>query len=273
MAPAGAGQDTAQDAAPPYGKWQPIWDKAPANVPYHKDRFETWMDNIGKVLGDPRNAWIGLGPMAGVVRPAGWGAEVLRRYKLLGGTPETLSKTLGQRGADPRYKDHMVRGFRRGTDIAAPAPDRDLAQWMTPQEQTMASMRRQLDELETAGVYFEAQGQGLRKARQPRFESRYMDAAKQTVVPLESNTSGNAAYNAISSRMGRIMNSPEFKFRKSEYTDLPPVSDAEYYNQLPIQAPHRKEFGGQYHRYLQAEIDEVNERARRYNFGRTGAAE
>jgi hypothetical protein len=168
-------------------------------------------------LDDPRNAWLSATPLGMVGKASklsGWGAEVLRRYKLLGGTTETLNKALVSRAVDPSVKNYVISGYRKATDIAAPSQG-PLS--------TMTTAEQQGHELENAGRMFEIGGNGLvgtrfgdsRKLAYRTVHEGIM--AKYPSERIESGSQGNAAYSAVSRQVGRMLDQPEFLGFKEHY--------------------------------------------------------
>lgn len=82
-----------------------------------------------EILGDPRNAWIGLGPLStvpmlgalGRLFNMGRGSDVLRRYAELGGTPKSLRKVLRGRKYETDDIDEISESFHRASDPAGQA--------------------------------------------------------------------------------------------------------------------------------------------------------
>lgn len=170
----------------------------------------------GDILSDPRNSWMGFGPIAMVAKPAGWGAEVLRRYKLLGGTPESLRRTLTNQSMLTGDRDAVVSGFRLGTDIAAPP---NVSKYGTPGYPQQAAM-------EMAG---EAYDNAL------RYTNVSSPLNSKPIAPvMESAQKGNAAYDAVSRQVARMLDQPGFGFKKAQ--DLPLVSDKQYFEQFPLKS-------------------------------------
>jgi hypothetical protein len=172
------------------------------------------LGTVIEILNDPRNSWMGLGPMAGVIKGPGWGAEALRRYKLMGGTPETLNHTLKMRAMHPESRNEIVSNFRRGTDIAAPGEDYQsrLLGLPTGQERTM----------NIAGSIYEQMDRGGRP------NTRFGSGPAQDITMhrpgepnMESASAANAAYGAVSRQVARMLDTPGFQFSKAQ--DLPVV--------------------------------------------------
>lgn len=158
-------------------------------------------DTVLQVLQDPRNAWIGMGPMAMATRAPGWGAEVLRRYKLMGGTPETLDKVLRNRNAHVYDRHGVVKSFRQATDIAAP-PNPVLSQ-----EAKMYKAGKMYENIIPS--HTQAGSRTLGEISQTR--EKIVDAKQRRglSVPkldyIESGMKGNAAYNALSRQVARML--------------------------------------------------------------------
>lgn len=215
------------------------------------------------------DSWMALpggGAMLGMTRAPGWGAEVLRRYKLLGGTPETLDKALRHRNLAEWDRHIIHQGFRKGTDIAAPAPE----QYHTPHyarrpsitnpEMTNDIREQQLAALEAAGSRLERtqpsapastgyrtlgersaataqeatglQRRLLRQGENPEEVERTVNASYPSIP---SGVTGQAAYGAISSQMGRLMDSPGFRGQRFQFNHPKPISQSEYYKEFPIE--------------------------------------
>ena len=185
---------------------QPPQAQAPSLSPY---------DMVLQVLQDPRNAWIGMSPLGMATRPMGWGAEVLRRYKLKGGTPQTLDKTLKMRGVEREGRDIIREGYRQGTDIAAPPP----AAVLPASQGVVSGLRRQHYRMEDAGDAYDAYGQGLRTKQNPRHpysniadKSMWEEALKDDGLLTESGARGNAAYDAVSRSIRRMLDDERGSF-------------------------------------------------------------
>jgi hypothetical protein len=118
---------------------------------------------------------MGVGPIAMAAKPMGWGAEVLRRYKLLGGTPQTLNHTLINQAAPTLLKDRIVSGFKAGTDIAAPPGDTSLF-LKSPQQGA----------LDTAGKWFDEHREMRRTA--PNYAQRDDLVDKDFFESMELNS-------------------------------------------------------------------------------------
>jgi hypothetical protein len=182
------------------------------------------LGTVIEILNDPRNSWMGLGPMAGVIKGPGWGAEALRRYKLMGGTPETLNHTLKMRAMHPESRNEIVSNFRRGTDIAAPGEDYQsrLLGLPTGQERTM----------NIAGSIYEQMDRGGRP------NTRFGSGPAQDITMhrpgepnMESASAANAAYGAVSRQVARMLDTPGFQFSRAQ--DLPRVTQRDYNTQFP----------------------------------------
>lgn len=242
----------------PWGMHEPTLDAA-AGV-------EEGLQGAGNVLADPRNSWMGFGPLAMATRPAGWGAEILRRYKLLGGTPETLNKTLMRRGlVHPEDRQDIVGIFKKATDIAGPGAAEH------PVPQVLQNMQ-----MNYAGKLLQESGHprpmqyGFSDNLITEYPQRSITSMNLTPFEgIESGSKGNAAYGATSRQAQRMFNTPGFQF--SRPIDLPPVSEAEYYKRFPIEDPHkpmRRIEGDAARRYNPDVVRQVNEEADRFNFGR-----
>lgn len=205
------------------------------------------LGKVIEVLQDPRNSWMGMGPLAGVVKGPGWGAEVLRRYKLLGGTPETLNKALMARNAMEQDRTRVVRNFRQATDLAAPAAEGPLFARLDPQASTMMALRDQREAMNKAGETYQgiipshpqvgSRTAGEVSAMKERIAEAQLRAgvAPETVnkrFPYLPGSGGGPAYEAISRQVARMLDSPGFQFKKP--ADLPVVAAKQYEKEFPI---------------------------------------
>jgi hypothetical protein len=172
---------------------------------------------------------MGLGAL-GMVKGPGWGTEVLRRYRLLGGTPETLNRTLRNRAIDTDARDRIVTGYRNATDLAAPGPRETGGQDVgTAQHRAM----------EWAGRGYEERG---RQAPQWDWNSNrtyptsHIDdvTGPPSFEGMKSGSMGNAAYNAVSRQAARLIDEGLLGFKKSTYGPRGRVSDAQYAKEFPI---------------------------------------
>jgi hypothetical protein len=179
-------------------------------------------------LMDPRTQMMtGTGMLPAIVKAPGWGAEALRRYKLMGGTPETLRRTLGQRGVDQEMRGEIANQFRMATDLAAPNADSDLIPWLTASHLQDTSMRN-------AGDLYDTFSPGLRtinNSKRGYFPQLPLHKAPKTGF-TESGAKGQAAYGAVSRQVARMLDTPGFQFSRAEA--LPPVSGKEYYKAFPL---------------------------------------
>ena len=203
------------------------------------------------VMSDPRNAWMGLGPVAMMTRPMGFGAEALRRYKLLGGTPETLNKTLTNRMVQSDSRNLVVNNFRRGTDLAAPG--KGPLSYMTNSEQ-------QAHALNQAGTIFDIAGQGERKYGKNAGASRPLSDRERLINlhekyndVIDSGTTGQAAYDAVGRQVARMLDMPGFGNARPQYgpepTFMPPVPNQAQRYADRMMSPEmeniRRQLGGQ----------------------------
>lgn len=201
---------------------------------------------LGKVLEtlqDPRNAWIGVGPLAGVVKGPGWGAEVLRRYKLLGGTPETLDKALKRRNLHFDDRTRIREQFDLGTNLAGPGIEYDTAPLTAGRFQNYAMQEGGALYQKTPASHSQAGfrtlgeiHEGTQKQFNAAVRDRGEEAGKQFEVWLDvipSGTQGNAAYGAVSRQVARMLDTPGFQFKRP--VDLPVLSTREYNKAFPLQ--------------------------------------
>lgn len=196
--------------------------------------IDSGINRAGEILNDPRNAWIGLGPIAMAAKPMGWGAEVLRRYKLLGGTPETLNKTLMRSGlVHPEDRQNIVDFYRKGTDLAAPSHRPGFSLDQGSAMQVAGDVYQELGRPRPMRYGFKDNLITEYPQRTLLSKGYYTDRAG-----IESGASGNAAYNAVSRQVGRMLNTPSYgksnKPNSSYWAEPGMTSDAEYYKEFPI---------------------------------------
>ena len=180
---------------------------------------EQGLRGASNVMSDPRNMWMGLGPLAMMSRPAGWGAEALRRYKLLGGTPETLNKTLALRPISQGKRGDIVEPFRKATDLAAPADAWDVSDPRgTPHApwDEMSGIALQRDAMDAAGDAYQMYGQ-MAPGRQIGYRANAIRYENDLVPDIESATRGNAAYEAVNRQVARMLDSPEYTYKRLQY--------------------------------------------------------
>jgi hypothetical protein len=226
-------------------------------------------------MNDPRMAAFG----GGIVKGPKWGAEALRRYKLIGGTPETLDTALKRRAHDPELRRSIVRDYRKATDLAAPNNAREMGYRNEP------TGILQHKAMENAGLLYDHPAGGRPWTYTPFREKNLqgpksnLSEAADTIANnekygrvLESQTQGNAAYGAVSRSMGRIMDEPGF-MQKRMVPDLPNLTDSEYYNKFPLAPPEGKGFDFRTFRDLrseaaaEAELERIRREGRREYIG------
>jgi len=211
-------------------------------------KFERFLKQVGDVAGDPRNAWIGMGPMT-AVRPFGWGAEVLRRYALRGKNYKDLNRELTNRVVSPSARNKIVGDFRAATDIAAPG-------------ERLNPRYLQKDAMSNAGDWLQHWG--------TRSKSLAGEAQTLDYEPIlaELATKQPQYYGPIAPgqfHLGTAINAAKagaFDIRKAHYPDLPPVSDAEYYKAFPIE---RSSLTSAEHREVSRAMDLLNQLGRSTN--------
>jgi hypothetical protein len=172
-------------------------------------------------LMDPRTQMMtGTGMLPGLAFKApGWGAEALRRYKLIGGTPETLDHTLKMRAMGPQTRNTIVSNFRQGTDLAAPSVGGERG---FPLASTLEGLSQQDGAMELAGNIYQNLARGGRpNTRGGLGPLQHVTFHRPGEPNMESASSGNAAYGAVSRQVGRMLDTPGFQLRKSEYGPKP----------------------------------------------------
>lgn len=239
---AGMRQATGRSPFSQSGEHEHQWPFPEGETPYHKQQIEYQKQQQAKevsegqagrflrraggkdVTFDPTEA---LGPSAigGVTKGAGWGAEVLRRYKLRGGTPDTLRRTLTNRAVPSDAKNDIVDLYRKGTDIAAPANHvvADYQSMSLPPSHPASGIARQEGAMAAAGD--ELQQAGFR--RDVPWSNPRVVKEGGIIPDIESGVRGNAAYSAVSRQASRLMDQPGYNFKKSAYGPTP-VSEAEH---------------------------------------------
>lgn len=226
------------------------------------------------IMGDPRNSWMGgpgkivhgaealpalvagLGPLF----KSGRGWEVLHEYMQKGGTPKSLRDLLRGRGYRSADTDEISRAVRQGTDLAAPPGHGAYKADVTAEMNAGAAARRarypeseinarlllpdeQRGTLEAAARHMKIANpvtEGRSSAPTAGAYSKLREDAQMNDA-LPSGAQGQAAYLAIASRMGRLMDDPNFLSLRQHYLP-PPVSDAAYYKEFPIEGQAQREF-------------------------------
>lgn len=227
------------------------------------DPRNSWMGGPGKILhgAEALPALVGgLGPLF----KSGRGWEVLREYIAKGGTPASLRALLRERGYGESTVGSVGRDVRAGTELAAPPGGRtadarhdtallhDLVTNLRERYPAKAFEGPQptLDQqrvLESAAQKLQREERDARRGLVPTtasakstvhgaleeaWQARGNAPSDQAVIP--AGNQGQAAYQAISSRMGRLLDDPNFLAVKRHFVDLPPVSDAHYYAEFPV---------------------------------------
>lgn len=196
------------------------------------------LGKVIEVLQDPRNAWMGLGPLSAISKTGGWGAEALRRYKLMGGTPQTLNQALINRATRPVDRNEIVSEFRKATDLAVPKDE------LAPYMPDLSSLQGRA--MRYAGLRFNHFGQrpmlldhgrigpASRIPTTPGVIEKLFQDELKAGRGLESATQANAAYGAVSRQVARMLDQPGFQFGKGK-AQLPTLEEKAFLDELPIE--------------------------------------
>jgi len=216
------------------GEHEHQWTFPEGETPYHKQQIEYQKQQQAKEVSEGQAGRFlrraggkdvtfdpleNLGPtgLAGAIRTKapGWGAEVLRRYKLLGGTPETLNRTLTNRAMGPSYREDIVIGFRKGTDIATPdglGSQQHVAPW-----DEGSGIARQKGSFDFAGDQYDAAAHRDSPLYKRLYSNPRVIELDSVTPDIESGTRGNAAYDAVSRQASRLMDQPGYNFKRPAY--------------------------------------------------------
>jgi hypothetical protein len=232
-------------------------------------------NQLFKGLADDQNAWMGMGGGAGfgMVRKLrdmeGAEEEVVRRLLMRGVTPEALDKILMRRGVDLDSRHHIRRNYRAAGDLTAEKRMLNGEVLEMPTRQLGSGLGWSEEGLRTTVNYpSEKLAEKFPRTRESEFQDMLKNGWSQ-----ESVTRGNIAADAVSKRAGRMMDNPEFNLKKSEYGPPDRVTDAEYYQSMPIQSSYRSLIDVPRQADNQGLRQAYNDRLDRYNFGRTGWSE
>jgi hypothetical protein len=232
-------------------------------------------NQLFKGLADDQNAWMGMGGGAGfgMVKKLrdteGAGEEVVRRLLMRGVTPEALDKILMRRGVDLDARHHIRQNYRAAGDLTAEKRMLNGEVLEMPMRQTVAGLGRDEEGLRNTVNYPSEQlAEKFPGTRESEFQGKLKHGGA-----MESVTRGNITADVVPKIAGRMMNKPEFNFKKSEYGPPDRVTDAEYYQDKPIQSPYRSLIDVPRQADNQGLRQAYNDRLDRYNFGRTGWSE
>lgn len=201
------------------------------------DPRQSMFDKFTAALTDPRNAWMGMGP-GGVAMAAPkigasaakigrmTGEQALRLYEAIE-KHEGLTRFLKRMGVG--VLDRMEARHMADNMISPTLPDMISAA-------TRVSLRDPLRSRNFWSAHPNIPGAQLRTAQTLGELNPIYGKEGWDMKLTESATQGNAAYGAVSRQVGRMLDEIKAGTRQWKFgeTGPAPVSEAEYYKQIPI---------------------------------------